>query len=247
MSFANTIYNLRSKNATMVQVADAIDGLASGRKSNLGVTDTGSETIATENVIFVNNSSNITRTMPSANTAQGKTYIYVKVSDNTNTCTIAAASGSIFGEHSNVLSARGHYIAYVCDGANYFQISGNVLNWVSWTPTFNTVGAMVVTVNTTHECRYAKLGTEVYFDIDLSVTTSGTASGWLELNNVPAGAGLSANIRPLTAGFRQPASSGDLWTGSCFCSGTTLNVRRVEGGDYTLDTLRLRISGVRRI
>jgi hypothetical protein len=247
MSFANTIYNLRSANATMVQVADAVDGLASGRKSNLGVTATGSETIATENVIFVNNSSDITRTMPSANTAQGKTYIYVKVSDNTNTCTIAAASGSIFGEHSNVLSARGHYIAYVCDGANYFQISGNVLNWVSWTPTFNTVGGMVVTVNTNHACRYAKLGTEVYFDIDLSVTTSGTASGWLELNNIPAGAGLSANARPLVGIFRQPASGGDAWLSSCFCAGTTLNVRRVEGGDYTLDTLRLRISGVRRV
>lgn len=247
MSFANTIYNLRSANATMVQIADAIDGLASGRKSNLGVTSSGSETVSTENIIFVNNTTNITRTMPAANTAQGKNFIYVKVSDNANTCTVAAATGSIFGEHSNVLSARGHCIAYVCDGANYFQISGNVLNWVSWTPTFATIGGMTVTLNTNHACRYAKLGTEVYFDIDLSVTTSGTASSWVEINNVPVGTGISANVRPLVGVFRQPGASSDLWVGSCFSVGATLNMRRVEGGNYTLDTLRLRISGVRRV
>lgn len=119
-------------------------------------------------------------------------------------------------------------------------------DWTSWTPVFTAIGGMNVAVNTIHAARYMKIGTNVFFDIDLSITTSGAASSWLEMT-IPAGAGLTANSRPLPATYIQPGTDGDQKLASCFLQGLTLLLRRPEGGNFTLDTMRIRISGVRRV
>jgi len=178
MSIANNLYNLRSSNATMVQVADAIDGIASGISSNKVVTATGSEVATDEQIIFINNTTNITRTLPAPNAsqAQGKRFVFIKISDNSNTCTIATPSGSIFGDLSNVLSARSHYVAYISNGANWFQIGGNVLRWISWTPTYIPSGSMTFTSVTTDLAQYALSSNLVYIRMRFNGTIGGTLS-----------------------------------------------------------------------
>jgi hypothetical protein len=170
------IYNLREDIARMNDVAEAIDSLSLGTTTTSTVTLTGSDSATSPECIFVNNSTNITRTMPSPSTCAGKVFKYVKISNNANTCTIAAASGSIFGDYSNVLNARGDFVAYISNGANYFQLSGNVLNWTSWTPTYIPSGSMTFTSVTTDLAQYALSSNLVYIRMRFNGTIGGTLS-----------------------------------------------------------------------
>lgn len=248
MSFAEELFNLRSPNATMVQVADAIDGIASGRKSNVVFSGSGSETVDSENVIFINNSTDITRTLPAPSTCQGKTFIYVKISANANTCTISAASGSIFGDYSNVLSARRHYVAYVSDGANYFQLGGSSLASITWTPTYTPSAGMTLGTVTTNRAFYQRRGNTAYFEI---LFTTGTIGGTLG-NNIRVSLPINlADLETPFSGFhRQPLDSGTIPSAHGRATGSPINgivVRKHDGSNFTANTLQLGISGWARL
>jgi hypothetical protein len=176
MSLVQTLFGLRQGSPTIEQVADAIDFAYNGQNSNSVVTATGSITPDASGCIFVDNSANITLTLPAPANCQGRIFKYVKISDNTNTCTIATASGSIFGDYSNVLGARGNFVVYISNGANYFQLSGNVLNWISWTPTYIPSGSMTFTSVTTDLAQYALSSNLVYIRMRFNGTIGGTLS-----------------------------------------------------------------------
>jgi hypothetical protein len=148
-------YNLRLDQARMSDVADAIDALGGNVQGRKTETVTGSELSTSSGIVFINNTTNITRTLPAPTSVPGKTFLYVKISNNTNTCTISTPSGSIFGAMSNVLSARAHYVAVLSDGTNWQQVGGNVLNWQTWTPTYIPSGSMTFTSVTTSIAQYA--------------------------------------------------------------------------------------------
>lgn len=243
MSFAEELFNLRSPNATMVQVANAIDGLASGRKSNVVFSNSGLETVDSENVIFINNLTDITRTLPAPSTCEGKIFIYVKISNNSNTCTISAASGSIFGDYSNVLSARSHYVAYVSNGANYFQLLGSHLNWISWTPTISVVAPFTISSITSNGF-YAKEGLKVHVRLRFSATLGGTVASTIQVTTP-----VDPNIGNLGLEAILPCQIVN--TGSRLGYGVTqgavtprrFDVRRVDGSSHVLGSFSCSLSG----
>lgn len=243
-NFADVLYNLRSANATRVQIADAIDGLASGRMSSKVVTATGSESVTTEGVVFVNNSSSITLTLPLPSTCEGKVFTFVKISSNSSPATIATSGGTLQGTLKNELSVSYDYLSYVSTGVDYIQIAGISSGINSFTPTFTPIGDMAVTINTTHAATYWYVGRSVFFDIDLTLTTSGTASSWLQLN-FPSGIVITSNSRPVACNYSQPSAEATQLLASCFVQPTIMFIRKVEGGNFSLDTIRVRVSGNR--
>jgi hypothetical protein len=76
---------------------------------------------ATKNIVFANNSGDISITLPSPATATGRAYYIKKISSNTNTVTILPSSSeTIEGGSALVLFVRFDSVRLVSDGSNWY-------------------------------------------------------------------------------------------------------------------------------
>lgn len=244
MSFSDTFYNLRSANSTMVQVADAIDGLARGETSNSTVTATGSETASSDGIIFVNNSSNITRTLPAPSAAQGKRFIYVKISDNANTCTIATPSGSIFNKGDNVLRQRNDIRIYVSNGSNYFSLDGEDFpsSGTSWTPVYGGNNLMTWTGVTTVIAAYWPLGSNLRFvTLEASGTIGGTPDNTLTIGMPFVLAGSYQNIPCALTQSTFPSIA------SAWAFSSTVQIQKPDASNFSAGSIIFGMQGIVRI
>ena len=244
MGLLSSIYNLRDDIARFDDVADAIDDLATGFMSNTVVTATGSVS-ANDGLIFVNNSSNITLTLPAPSTCQGKTFAFVKVSDNVNTATIAAAAGSIFNKGDNVLRRRGDVRIYVSNGANYFSLDlehfsagGN-----SFTPTYSGHASMTWTNVTTISARWWELGANLrYVSIEALGTVGGTLNNRLTVT-VPFN--VAGNYQSLQCALTQGSflKIATAWGGF----GALITIEKIDETNFSAGSVVFGMQGIVRI
>lgn len=240
MSVADLLYNLRSKNATMVQVANAIDGLASGRLSARVVTTTGTEEPTDEGIIFVNNTSDISRTLPAPSAAENKRITYIKISSEPNTCTINTPSGAIFQAVPTVLSRRGDYITFISNGVNYFVIDYSIHSLSSWTPTVTTSGSMGITttlINGRFKEHFGKVDFYLRLEGSLSATLSNTI-----FFTLPVTASSSVTQQSLNCRIVQPGQYTE--NAICFNNSTTqVSIFRESEANYLSGAYQLVIQG----
>lgn len=244
MSFANTFYNLRSANATMVQVADAIDGLAAGRSSNAVVSATGSDLITSEGVIFVDNSSNITRTLPAPAAAQGKVFVYIKVSNNANTCTIATPSGSIFNKGDNVLRQRDDIRIYVSNGSNYFSLDSENFPTAgtTWAPVYGGNNSMTWTGVTTVHAAFWPMGSSLRFvALEASGTIGGTPDTTLTIGMPFTFAG---NYQMIPCNLTQSTFPS---VASAWAFGSVLQIQKPDVSNFSAGSVIVGLQGIVRI
>lgn len=74
-------------------------------------------------VYFNANSTNLTATLPSANTTWGEVYVIKKIDSSGHTVTVNTVSGLIDGSSSLTLSTQYQYIVVQSDGSNWQIIS----------------------------------------------------------------------------------------------------------------------------
>jgi hypothetical protein len=242
MSLAQTLFGLRQGSPTIEQVADAIDFAYNGQNSNSVVTATGSIAPDASGCIFVNNSSNITLTLPAPSTCQGKVFKLVKISDNANTCTIATAAGSIFASQTNVIRARNDQRTYVSNGANYIMIGADGSDWISYTPSISAGSPMTVSDVTFQRAQYKLLGDRVDLRIQFNATLGGTAS-FAVFCPLPSGV-TSAAIFPLSCVYSQPLDGGMVSGNGSFAFSDRIDIRKPDASNFTVaSTIRVIITG----
>lgn len=240
----STDLGLRNKAATLNQVADAFDYAVGNQKSNTVVSASGTESVLADGIIFVANTTDITRTMPAPSTCQGKIFTFVKVTDNLNTCLINTASGLILGGDNNLLRRIGDQRSYISNGTAYFMLSNSPYRGAfTYTPSYSASGSMTFSVSALTYARYWLTDDLMDIQIRLEATVGGTVSTDLNISS-PFAANGSEQVIPLQ--WRQ-SLSGTPILGIATINGSTISCRKSDASNWSLNTVSLILNGRVRI